>query len=202
MEKKKKPIYKRKWFIALVAFFILGAIADGLKTNNPDKTKPTEAPTEVTEATEAEPQNLQEKLDKIGKEVFGDNYVKTMYNWDEANAVFKEDGNYDEDKTPIDFINVTVKLPDGFTDKSMVDTFHMYSTEYLEKIKDLNYRAIFLGAEAVLQDKYGKEKTEYVVKMELDKSEIDKIEFKNFNYKNLPSIAREYWTSRVLELDK
>lgn len=209
MEKKKKPIYKRKWFIGLMIFLALGAIGSLNDENKNNETKPTEVAsteatdaTQATDATEVEPQTMQEKLDAIGKEVYRDNYIKTNFYWDEENAVFQENGDYDEEKTPIDFINVTVKLPDGFSDKGDVNSFLNYSSSYLKGIKDLNYRAVFIGAEAQLQDKYGKVRTEYVVKMELDKTEVDKINFDNFLPENLPSIAREYWTSNALKLDK
>ncbi len=141
---------------------------------------------------------IQEKYDVAGKKAFGDKYVQTTVTFDLEHATFTADGDVDEAKTPISFVNVEVMLPDAFSKKGHVDSFFLKSSELLKLTKDIQTPRIFIGAKADFVDTYGNKSESYAIKTEYPREELEKINFENFNSNNLPQLASEVWLAEAL----
>ena len=159
------------------------------QTETETKTEESEKPAEEEKGKE---DNLQEKIDKIGKDIYKDNYRSATINWDYENAKYTEDGDIDENQTPISYLNIEVKVADNLTENMIVNGFLMKSVDFLEEIQDIKYDRVFIGGKADFQDTYGNIEELYAIKLELSKSEVDKINFENFNYKDIIKLANVF----------
>lgn len=144
--------------------------------------------------------SAQERFNLYSEAVFHDDHISTTVDFDSENPVYDEDGELDEDKTIISYVNVQTDSGKYEKEETLVREFLRNCNDYLKLIKNENFDRVFIGAKAMEEDKDGNEKEIYAIKFEIPKSAVDKIDFSNFSYKDLPDIASLFWLNLELEV--
>lgn len=68
------------------------------------------------------------------------------------------------------------------------------TTNILKKIsKEKEIQKVTFVWKAELTDTYGNQKSDPVMKMNIDRENLDKINFKNFDHNNIPNVVKDYW---------
>lgn len=186
--KVKKPFYKRWWFILLVVLVIGGALAGGDEDTTSEEVTAEEPDTEVVadadeetteEVVEEEPEEVveltsEEKIKEAADDIYGNNLVEVEY--------IDATNHYNV------YTN-TAGLSANMDRKSA----YFNATNFLEKIKDVDFDSVYIEYRTVFVDDYGNEEEREGITYDITKETIDKINFDSFLAEKLPSVADSYW---------
>lgn len=194
-EKQKQPFYKKKWFIAIAALIIIGAIfgpKDKDKKGTPEPTKVEESQEEVKEEPKEEPKEEdefaiaddmsdEEKIENILKSEIGKGY-------ESYEVAKKDDGSIGQ-------ITVNSYYEILSTKKELMISQNSKATKVLKKLKENNidYSYYVQNIYTDFTDEYGNEKKDEVMHIYIPREEADKINFENFNEDNIKEISDEYY---------
>lgn len=182
--KEKKPFYKRWWFITLVVLFIIGIFGG----DDEESEVATEDDTEIVEETEVveaeevveeEPEEeveltSEENIKEAADDIYGSNLVEVEY--------IDATNHYNV------YTN-TAGLSANMDRKSA----YFNATNFLEKIKDVDFDSVYIEYRTVFVDDYGNEEEREGITYDITKETIDKINFDSFLAEKLPSVADSYW---------
>ncbi len=156
-----------KVLIVIAALAALGGILKMFDKNEP---APAPAKTETKEIT------VQERIAAAAKKTFKD--LTEV----QVNLAADQVGR----------INITTKIKDGLSGKTIKNNALKSATEFLKEIQDEQYESVFIINTADFTDKYGNKEERPILKMEILKEEADKINFDNFDHKKLESSAKTF----------
>lgn len=188
-EQKKRPGIFKLFFggvVIIVLLFILGTM---VSTINDDNKVANES--NAKKAVSAKKQTLNEKIsdivvEKLGKKSNNDKKrIVKISNEDLTNGkLIKLDLNANE--------NLTTKMTKGGMLKDAANVI-----EPLTKLSNVD--GIKLQWYYTMVDKYGNEKEEPVMKIQLDRETLNKINWKTFDYNNFEIVADSYWEHTALK---
>ncbi|GGH85105.1 hypothetical protein JOD43_003922 [Pullulanibacillus pueri] len=189
--KKKKPFYRRWWFIVIAVIVILGAIG-AVFGDDEESAKPAAKATETV--AKPKPKPKQSESDKIksiiSKDVGKKNVVKVEVNDDASTQ------DNAKDKVVIATLKGSENLTKNMTRKGIL----MDSRDLLAKLyADKNVSQVTVMWQLTLQDQYGNESDDTVVKIGLTRKTADKINWKNFDYNNFETVADTYFVHPAIK---
>lgn len=188
---EKEPFYKKKWFIAIAALIIIGAIfgpKDKDKNETPEPAKVEDHQEEVKEEVKEEDEfaitddmSDEEKIENILKSEIGKGY-------ESYEVSKKEDGSIGQ-------ITVNSYYEILSTKKELMMSQNSKATKVLMKFREnnINYSYYVQNTYTDFTDEYGNEKKDEVMHIYIPREEADKINFDNFNEDNIKEISDEYY---------
>lgn len=202
MSNKKKPFYKKWWFIAAVVLFIIGAIGSGLDGESNNAAEPNKievAAPKLDEETdpkkeEAKPAAIEDEVVGIIHNKLGE---KSSFKKDRIveSKVFLSEGVPDGTKNIILALNADESATNNMTKKKM----------WIDSIKIIEPLSELQGVENIsiewmypFTDQYGNEEDSRIMLLHLDKDTLDKIKWDNFDKENLQNVAGEYFEHPAL----
>ena len=197
LELKKKPVYKKWWFIAIVVFFVISAI--GALTDDGEVAK---------EETEAVSKQVTEEKTEVKEEKKEE--VKVVKTPDVVAAEFikKEFGTNKEEKERAvistsfgenGFVEGVALQETYWSPKSAKKQFLKNTKDFMEKMqsqKDVTRATLVI--QVPLTDQYGKTENGEVMRVMMNRETLDKIDFEGFDEENLISIADDYYEHQAL----
>lgn len=190
---EKEPFYKKKWFIAIAALIIIGAIfgpkdKDKKETPEPAKVEEKqeevkEEPKEVDEFAITDDMSDDEKIEKILKKVGKERYKNHEIN--------KNDDGTIRQVTLFTYIDPE-KVWDG---KTAVRQESERTVNALKELKEnnINFNYFALSATSTFTDQYGNDSENELMHIYIPQEEVDKINFEKFQYENLKNISDEFY---------
>lgn len=189
--KIKKPIYKRKWFIALAVLFLIGAVGNlaGGNEENEETSEPTEN-VEVQEVVEETTEELFESLSteekgiKIVEEVVG---LET--NMDEERMVSTSLSENSLALTMVANENLTVSMMQRSMVMNAKDIFEEIYTRMIEA-GEIEEAVIVWQIE--FTDTYGNAELKNAMILTLTKETGEKINWDNISTDNIESLTKDW----------
>lgn len=190
---EKEPFYKKKWFIAIAALIIIGAIfgpKDKDKKETPEPAKVEEKQEEVKEEPKEEDEfaitddmSDDEKIEKILKKVGKERYKNR--------EIHKNDDGTIRQVTLFTYIDPE-KVWDG---KTAVRQESERTVNALKELKEnnINFNYFALSATSTFTDQYGNDSESELMHIYIPQEEVDKINFEKFQYENLKNISDEFY---------
>ena len=195
---EKEPFYKKKWFIAIAALIIIGAIfgpkdKDKKEDSQPPKVEEKQEDQSTSkEEDEEEPEDEFAIKEDMTDEVKIENIIKKVVEdqYDSHELVNNPEGALGD-------IKVNTYFPaDAYWDgKRAIEAQDAKIVEILKQLKEhnINYSYLVYEASSDFTDQYGNENKSTLMTVLISKEEADKINYDNFQTENLKSISDEYY---------
>lgn len=201
-DKVKKPLLKR-WWVWVVALFVVVGVANAGGEEKPATTNPPAASTTTPTSDDKAKQEAEAKAKADAEANKPENAARTA-----VHKAFGEKNTYDKNDSIIElkfnqdngFLMIRVFAKDNVTEKLIKQGMWMNTHSVLKALKDnKEIKTVSFNIVMPLQDAYGKTSNDAVMKMEFGPDTRGKIAWDNFSWSGIPKIAENYWEHAVVK---